>query len=295
MPYRREDSFIATLESVSINGAHMTSTRVADRVAIVTGGGRGIGRSIVLGLAEAGIRVVTTSAREHLEIEAVAGEANRRFGDRRVLALVGDVTQDDHCAKVIEAAMGQFGRVDVLVNNAGRGMKYVSNDFLTEPTRFWEVAPETWRMVINTNVIGPFMMARHAVPLMLKAGWGRIVNISISDSTMRRRGFSPYGPSKAALESETIIWAQDLEGTGVTVNSLLPGGATLTGMVPDALPEDLKSTLLDPSIVVPPLLWLLSPEADRTTGRRVVATKWRAGAEEIVTSEPATEEAGWQS
>jgi NAD(P)-dependent dehydrogenase (short-subunit alcohol dehydrogenase family) len=82
--------------------------------------------------------------------------------------------------------------------------------------------------VIDTNVNGPFMTARCAVPFMLKAGWGRIVNVSVSQGTMRRRGFSPYGPSRAALESETIIWAQDLEGTGVTVNALLPGGATLT-------------------------------------------------------------------
>jgi NAD(P)-dependent dehydrogenase (short-subunit alcohol dehydrogenase family) len=77
----------------------------------------------------------------------------------------------------------------------------------------------------------------------------------------RRRGFSPYGPSKAALESETIIWAQDLAETGVTVNALLPGGATLTGMIPDGVPDKVRSALLDPSIMVPPLLWLASPQS----------------------------------
>src|ERR1700732_4191473 len=116
-------------------------------------------------------------------------------------------------------------------------------------------------------------MARHAVPVMLKAGCGRIVNVSMSQGTMRRRGFSPYGPSKAALESETIIWAQDLAGTGVTVNALLPGGAPLTGMVPDDAPDDAKSALLDPTIVVPPLLWLVSPESDGVTGQRLIATR----------------------
>jgi NAD(P)-dependent dehydrogenase (short-subunit alcohol dehydrogenase family) len=130
-----------------------------------------------------------------------------------VLPLLTDVTQEDDCAEIVAAALERFGRLDILVNNAGRGVKYVSNEFLTEPTRFWEVTPETWRMVIDTNVNGPFMMARHAVPVMLKAGWGRIVNVSVSQGTMRRRGFSLYGPSKAALESETIIWAQDLDGT----------------------------------------------------------------------------------
>ena len=117
----------------------------------------------------------------------------------------------------------RFGRLDILVNDAGRGMKYVSEAFLTEPTRFWEVAPETWRMVIDTNVNGPFLMARAAVLSMLQSGWGRIINISMNYETMRRRGFSPYGPSKAALESETVIWAQDLAGTGVTVKCAATG------------------------------------------------------------------------
>ena len=70
----------------------------------------------------------------------------------------------------------------------------------------------------------------------LAAGWGRTVNVSINAETTRRRGFSPYGPSKAALESATIIWAQDLAGSGVTVNALLPGGKALTGMIPAATP-----------------------------------------------------------
>ena len=92
---------------------------------------------------------------------------------------------------------------------------------------------------------------------------------------MRRRGFSPYGPSKAALESATIIWAQDLAGSGVTVNALLPGGATLTGMIPASFPDDLRAKLLDPAIMVPPLLWLASPQSDGVTGRRFVAANWR--------------------
>jgi NAD(P)-dependent dehydrogenase (short-subunit alcohol dehydrogenase family) len=79
---------------------------------------------------------------------------------------------------------------------------------------------------------------------------------------MRRRGFSPYGPSKAALESETIIWAQDLAGSGVTVNALLPGGATLTGMVPERFPAKRRAELLKPEIIVPPLLYSCSEEAD---------------------------------
>jgi 3-oxoacyl-[acyl-carrier protein] reductase len=248
---------------------------------------------MVLGLARAGICVVATAARERSEIEAVAEEAQRNNGNSQVVPIVADVTREDDCMAVVEAAMSHFGRLDILVNNAGRGMKYVSEDFLSEPTRFWEVAPETWRMVIDTNVNGPFLMARSTVPLMVKAGWGRIINISMSQQTMRRRGFSPYGPSNAALESETIIWAQDLAGTGVSVNALLPGGATLTGMVPDDVPDEAKSALLDPSIMVPPLLWLVSPESDGVTGQRLIATRWQVHLGGRDAAKAAIDPAGW--
>jgi NAD(P)-dependent dehydrogenase (short-subunit alcohol dehydrogenase family) len=263
------------------------------RVAIVTGGGRGLGRAMALALAEAGARVIVSAARERGEIEAVAEEAESRFGERRVVPVVGDVTREAECVWLVEAALRRFGRLDVLVNNAGRGMRYVSADFLTAPTPFWEVAPAIWRMVIDTNVVGPFLMARAAAPAMIAAGSGRIVNISISHETMRRRGFSPYGPSKAALESETIIWAQDLAGTGVTVNALLPGGAALTGMIPDGVPPDVRASFLDPAIMGPPVVWLASERSDGVTGRRFVAARWRTDLPEAEAAEAAAEEAGW--
>jgi 3-oxoacyl-[acyl-carrier protein] reductase len=263
------------------------------RVAIVTGGGRGIGRAMALGLAEVGARVIVSAARERDEIEAVAVEAERRFGEGRIAAELADVSREDDCARLVAVALEKFGRLDILVNNAGRGMKYVSESFITEPTRFWEVAPATWRMVIDTNVVGPFLMARAAAPHMIAAGWGRIVNISMNHETMRRRGFSPYGPSKAALESETIIWAQDLAGTGVTVNALLPGGGTLTGMIPDNVSPELKAKLIDPAIMAPPLVWLASERSDGVTGRRFVAQRWRADLPEAEAALAASDEAGW--
>jgi len=263
------------------------------RVAIVTGGGRGIGRAMALGLAGAGARVIVSAAREREEIADVANEAGRRLGERRIVAEVADVTRDDDCARLVAAALHRFGRLDILVNNAGRGMKYVSDTFLAEPTRFWEVAPATWRMVIDTNAVGPFLMARAAAPHMIAARWGRIVNISMNHETMRRRGFSPYGPSKAALESETIIWAQDLAGTGVTVNALLPGGATLTGMIPDSVAPELRAKFLDPAIMAAPLLWLASGRSDGVTGRRFVAARWRADLPEPEAALAAADEAGW--
>jgi 3-oxoacyl-[acyl-carrier protein] reductase len=256
------------------------------RVAIVTGAGRGIGRAMALGLANAGIHVVATAARESAEIDGVADEAREGM----IWPMLADVTRESDVQRVVAFALDRLGRLDILVNNAGRGMKYVSDAFMTEPTPFWEVDPATWRLVIDTNVNGPFLMARAAAPHMVSAGWGRIINVSISDSTMRRRGFSPYGPSKAALESETIIWSQDLRDAGVTVNALLPGGATRTGMIPDSFPESARTTLLDPAIMVPPLLWLVSDDASAVTGCRITANEW-----DDANPRAALKDAGWLS
>jgi 3-oxoacyl-[acyl-carrier protein] reductase len=244
---------------------------LAGKIAIVTGGGRGMGRSMVLGLARAGAKVIATAACERQELERVVAEAPRAA----VVPIVADVTDADNCAELVAETLRRFGKLDVLVNNAGRGMRYVSEDFLTEPTRFWETDPKAWRLIIDTNVNGPFFMALAAAPPMIKAGWGRIINHSANFLTMQRRGFSPYGPSKAALESETQIWAQELAGTGVTVNAILPGGATLTGMVPKSYLEAERKHLLDPDIIVPPLLYLASAASDGLTGKRFDASKWR--------------------
>jgi NAD(P)-dependent dehydrogenase (short-subunit alcohol dehydrogenase family) len=240
------------------------------KVAIVTGGGRGIGRAVAEGYMREGCRVVVTAAREQQEIDSFASSGGRD----KALALLMDVTDYRACEKVISETISCFGRIDVLVNNAGRGMKYVSPVFMTEPARFWETDPETWKMVIDTNVNGPFFMTRAAVPYMMRQKNGAIINVTMNYETMKRKGFSPYGPSKAALESETIIWAQDLEGTGITVNEILPGGATDTGMIPADIPADLRARLLKPETIVPVAVFLASDAGRRITGRRLIATEW---------------------
>lgn len=245
-----------------------------NKVAIVTGASRGLGLAMARGLAEAGYAVVMTAAEDAEALTTASGAINAATAPDRTSSIVADVSSVKACEQVARYAIDRFGGLDILVNNAGRGMRYVSDTFLSDPTRFWEVEPDIWRMVIDINVNGPFLMARAAVPHFLSKGWGRIVNISMNRDTMRKRGFSPYGPSKAALESETAIWAQDLAGSGVTVNALLPGGATLTGMIPASTPDAVKQTLLDPQIIVPPLLWLVSAQADSVTGKRVIASQW---------------------
>ena len=117
-------------------------------------------------------------------------------------------------------------------------MRTVNPRFLTESQPFWEVTPDGFRDVFETKVTGSFLVAREVVPRMLDAGGGRVVTISMSEQTMTRRGFVPYGPSGAAVEALARVMAADLAGTPVTANILLPGGATATGMVPDDLPDE---------------------------------------------------------
>jgi 3-oxoacyl-[acyl-carrier protein] reductase len=271
----------------------MESTALQDKVAIVTGGGRGLGHAMAVGLARAGARVAISAARETDEIDKVADAINHELGERRVLALQADVTREADCQRLVDQTVDVFGGLHILVNNAGRGMKYVSPAFLTEPTRFWEVDCQTWRTIIDTNVNGPFLMTRAAVPHLLRQGWGRVVNITMNHETMRRAGFSPYGPSKAALESETVIWAQDLQGTGVTVNALLPGGATDTGMIPEGVPEALRQKLLRPQVMVEPLVWLASDTAAGITGTRINASRWDSSLPAGQALAAAIENAGW--
>ena len=271
----------------------MASGALSGKTAIITGGGRGLGRAMALGLARAGANVVITAARTPREIDAVADEAAHTQQTGPIRPLLADVTREDDCRRVVSEALHAFGAVDCLVNNAGRGMRFVSESFFETPTKFWQADPAVWRMIIDTNVNGPFLMARAVIPQMLTQGWGRIINVSMNHQTMRRAGFSPYGPSKAALESETIIWAQELAGTGVTVNALLPGGATATGMVPDGIAPEARSRLLDPAIMVPPLLWLASPAADGVTGNRFIASLWDTSLPPDQAAEMARREAGW--
>ena len=243
------------------------------KVAIVTGAGRGIGRAIAEAYLQEGASVTVTAAREQAELDQLA----RQGWSEQVLALLADVANPEACEQVVDQTIQRFGHVDILVNNAARGMKYVSASFLTEPTRFWETEPSAWRMIIDANVNGPFYMARAVVTRLLEQQReGSIINIGVSYDTTKRRGFSPYGPSKAALESASVIWAQELAEAHIRVNILLPGSATNTGMVPASTPADVQARLLQPEIIQAPAVFLASDASRDLTSRRLIATEWSA-------------------
>ncbi len=248
---------------------------LADRVVIVTGGGRGLGREMALALAEAGARVVVTGAREGAELAEVEAKGRAIAGAGRVIAHRADVREWEDCTATVARTLEAFGALHALVNNAGRGLLLISPTYNSEPPSFHEAPVEGWREIVETNVIGPFLMARAAAPHMLEQGFGKIVNVSTSHRTMVRRGYSPYGPSKAALEACSVIWAQDLADTGVTVNVLLPGGASDTKFLPEGPGKrGADGNLLSPALMRAPILWLCSDASNGRTGERYIARLW---------------------
>ena len=196
---------------------------------LVTGGTSGLGLAMASALAAAGATVALTG-RSVARARAVAAELPGAAG----LGL--DVREESSVARAVDQAWSRLGGIDMLVNNAGIGMRTVNPRFMTDPQGFWQVPPGGFRAVIETNLTGYFLVAREVTPRMLAAGGGRIVNISVSHSTMHRAGFVPYGPSRAGSEALSRVMAADLRGTGVTVNLLLPGGPTVTGMLPPGTP-----------------------------------------------------------
>jgi 3-oxoacyl-[acyl-carrier protein] reductase len=246
----------------------MAPPDLSNRVVIMTGGSRGLGRAMARGLLQAGAKV-TIAAVDSVE-EAVA-EAETDFGKGKVVGVACDVRQRADCEKVVAETLKAFGKVDMLVNDAALGMRHVAEAPNSKSTKFWEADPDRWRDVIDVNVIGGFFMAHAVAPHLVKQGWGRIVNVTTSLGTMQRKDNSPYGVTKAAMEAATLIWSQELEGTGVTMNTLIPGGAANTTMVFGARGS---SRLLPPEIMVPPILWLASTLSDGQTGGRYAGNMW---------------------
>ncbi|MES2413509.1 MAG: SDR family oxidoreductase [Pseudomonadota bacterium] len=246
-----------------------------ERVVIVTGGVRGLGREMALELVEQGAKVVVTGSSESDAMRETLAQGAEIAGPGRIAGLAADVGDFAACQKVLAFTLEKFGALHVLVNNAGQGMRLISETFNTQPVKFWEVDPADWRSIIATNVNGVFNMSRACTPHLLEQGFGKIINISTSDQTMVRKGYAPYGPSKAAMEAMSRVWSQDLAGTGVDINVYLPGGAADTDLLP---PSDNKrgadGNLLPAAIMRRGIGWLCSDASNGHTGGRYIARLW---------------------
>lgn len=252
------------MADISLNG----------KVALITGASRGMGREMAVAFARAGAAGITATAaaaddESRAEIETELGEtvALVEQAGGRGLAIHADILSRADCESAVEQTIGMFGRLDILCNHAGKSQRYHG----PRDIPFWETEPEGYRLVMTTNIIGSYLMSRAAVPHMLKNGWGRIIVTSKSLDSMHEAYAGAYGPSKAGLEAQTLSWAEELEGTGVTINSVEPGGPVPTkfgrGQVTGTrgLPVD---------VLVPCALWLASDFSDGINGCRFDAKHW---------------------
>ena len=139
-----------------------TYSSLKGRTVIVTGGGRGLGREMALALAEAGANVMATAANSESELDTLRRDAGHCAG--QVETIIADAAEYRDCEKVLNATLKAFGSVHCLVNNAGRGMRLVSETFTTKPCLFWNTSPEDWQTIINCNINGPFNMSRAVTP-----------------------------------------------------------------------------------------------------------------------------------
>lgn len=253
----------------------MSEAPLAGKVVLVTGGSRGLGREMSIGFAAAGaagiaITAASASDENKAEIESELNDtlgAIERAGGNGI-ALIGNVADETDCQQVVASTLDAFGALHVLVNNAGMAGRYAHGG--NGDLKLYELDPKGLREMVETNVLGPFLMGWAASKPMLDAGWGRIINISKRTDSMHRKALTPYGPSKAALEAATIAWAEAMFDTGVTVNTLSPGGLVNTKFAWG----DIRGKGLDPTVIVPMAVWLASPASDGVTGCRYAADFW---------------------
>lgn len=241
------------------------------KTALVTGGGRGIGRAIALGFAAEGASVVVVS-RTHSEIARVAGEIAAAGG--RGHAVAADVTKEADVRAAIADAERAFGGVDILVNNAGT----------LEMDRFEESDPADWWRKFEVHLRGAYLFTRYAVPGMLARRCGRIINMASAAGKQGFANVSAYTAAKHALVGLTRSLALEFADRGVTVNAVCPGytdtalgdgifrqRAAIAGITPEAARQAAvdrvpQKVLLRPEDIVPAVLFLASDAATRTTG-----------------------------
>lgn len=236
-----------------------------DRVAIVTGGGKGIGREIALGLARSGAKVVV-AARSQAEIEAVADEILSMDGE--AVARVTDITQSDQIDSLVEATVEAFGAIDILVNNAARS-------FLRP---LMDLREDGFDKIFNTNVKGTFLLSRAVAKVMMGRGGGRIVNVTTVGAERGGAMMGVYHASKAALKMLTMCMAVEWASFNVLVNAVGPGmtktefskpiwsNPELERQIVSRIP---KGRLAEPEEIVGAVLFLCSDAARYITGQTI--------------------------
>jgi NAD(P)-dependent dehydrogenase (short-subunit alcohol dehydrogenase family) len=261
------------------------------RTALVTGAAGGIGREFVRALLRAGVRVLAADIDDiglrRLEETMAAEGLGQALVSRHL-----DISDQGACAASVQDAHERLGALNILINNGALGMGAIRDDHMTNLVGIDEITPEVWDRFLAVNLSGAWYLTRAAAPAMKRNRWGRIINVTTSFFTMLRGKFHPYGPAKAGLEAMTAGHAKEFEGTGVTVNVIVPGGPADTAMVPAS--SGLKrEDLIRPVQMTYPLLWLCSTDADQVTGKRYVAAEWDPGAPIETARKMAEAPIGW--
>ena len=257
------------------------------RVVLLTGASGGIGQVMTAALLAAGHAVAAVDR----DAAALARLAAQHGGVKdRLHPIVADLATAAGCDNAVAEARTRFGAIDAVINNAGIGMSSVRPDAEARAPGIAELTPEIWDGFMAIFVRAPLMLVRAALPDMKQRGFGRIVNNTTSYVTMLR--VLPYGAAKAALESMSAVWAKELDGSGITVNVLVPGGPTDTPLINDASgwPRD---KMLRPDIMGPPTAWLVSDEASAFSGRRITAARWDTTLNPADTAQRASRAIGW--
>lgn len=241
------------------------------KTAIVTGAAGGFGRVLIRAFLDEGASVAA------LDVDSIGLEQLRRdvqdFTDADVFYCVADIADYAACAQAVRNTVAKLGGLHVVINNGAMGMGAIRNDHLTRLVGIQEIEPEMWQRFVAVNMSGAWNITRASIGHMLDQGWGRIINVTTSFFTMLRGGFHPYGPCKAGLEAMSRGHAQEFEGTGVTVNVVVPGGPANTPMVPNVSGFERKD-LVQPTAMVAPIVWLCSEAANDITGNRYIAQHW---------------------
>jgi len=189
----------------------LESFRLDGKVALITGGARGLGKTMALALAEAGADIAL--AGRSLETgEAAAKEVSNATG-RTVRAFAADVTSAADVARLAADAAGAFPSIDILINNAGTNIRGTLD----------QLSEADWDSVVDTNLKGPFLCTKAFAPAMIKNGWGRVINLASIMSVVALPGRTPYASSKAGVLGLTRVWALEWAGKGVTCNAICPG------------------------------------------------------------------------